>query len=309
MRRSHGERSSIPRMMSTRFDFLPRRSLAPVALSGRASSRAGQTPAAAVRADSTLPQETHLTNVKQLTYGGENAEAYFSFDGQRLSFQSTRGSHGCDQIYTMKIDGSDRHAGQHAAKAGRRAASTIRTASICSTRRRTWAATQCPPPPSMANGLRLGRVRHVRHLPRESRRHRISCASRSTPGYDAEATIAKDGRVVFTSVRDGDMEIYSMNGDGTDVRRLTNLPGPDGGAFFSPDGSQIVFRGRHPPSRPGARRLLHAAQEGAVAADVARDLRDESRRQQSPAGHAFRQARTGRRTGRPTASASSSRRT
>jgi Tol biopolymer transport system component len=72
----------------------------------------------------------------------------------------------------------------------------------------------------------------------------------STPGYDAEATIAKDGRVVFTSVRDGDMEIYSMNGDGSDVRRLTHLPGPDGGPFFSPDGSKIVFRGRHPG--PGA---------------------------------------------------------
>jgi Tol biopolymer transport system component len=72
----------------------------------------------------------------------------------------------------------------------------------------------------------------------------------NTPGYDAEATIAKDGRIVFTSVRDGDMEIYSMNGDGSDVRRLTNLPGPDGGPFFSPDGSKIVFRGRHP--QPGA---------------------------------------------------------
>jgi Tol biopolymer transport system component len=66
----------------------------------------------------------------------------------------------------------------------------------------------------------------------------------STPGYDAEATIGNDGRVVFTSVRDGDMEIYSMKGDGTDVTRLTNRPGPDGGPFFSPDGSQIVFRGR-----------------------------------------------------------------
>ena len=71
-----------------------------------------------------------------------------------------------------------------------------------------------------------------------------------TPGYDAEATVAKDGRIVFTSVRDGDMEIYSMNGDGSDVRRLTNLPGPDGGPFFSADGSKIVFRGRHP--EPGA---------------------------------------------------------
>src|SRR6476660_10456233 len=56
-----------------------------------------------------LPQERHFKNMRQLTNGGENAEAYFSFDGQRLSFQSTRGSHGCDQIYTMKIDGSDLH--------------------------------------------------------------------------------------------------------------------------------------------------------------------------------------------------------
>jgi Tol biopolymer transport system component len=69
----------------------------------------------------------------------------------------------------------------------------------------------------------------------------------STPGYDAEATVAKDGRIVFTSTRDGDMDIYSMNADGSDVRRLTNLPGPDGGPFFSANGSKIVFRGRHTP--------------------------------------------------------------
>jgi len=71
-----------------------------------------------------------------------------------------------------------------------------------------------------------------------------------TPGYDAEATIAKDGRIAFTSVRDGDMEVYSMNGDGSDVKRLTNSPGPDGGPFFSADGSQIVWRGRHPAPGP-----------------------------------------------------------
>jgi len=65
-----------------------------------------------------------------------------------------------------------------------------------------------------------------------------------TDGYDAEATIGPDGRVVFTSVRDGDMEIYSMNGDGSDLTRLTDRPGPDGGPFFSPDGSKIVFRAR-----------------------------------------------------------------
>src|ERR1043166_8742203 len=56
--------------------------------------------------DLALPQEKHLRNIKQLTFGGENAEAYFSSDGKKLIFQSTREGHDCDQIYTMNIDGS-----------------------------------------------------------------------------------------------------------------------------------------------------------------------------------------------------------
>jgi Tol biopolymer transport system component len=68
-----------------------------------------------------------------------------------------------------------------------------------------------------------------------------------TPGYDAEATISRDGsKIVFTSVRDGDLEIYTMDADGSNVRRLTHEPGYDGGAFFSYDGSQIVYRAHHP---------------------------------------------------------------
>jgi len=54
-----------------------------------------------------LPQEKHLRNIRQLTLGGENAEAYFSADGKKLIFQSTRDGRECDQIYTMNIDGSD----------------------------------------------------------------------------------------------------------------------------------------------------------------------------------------------------------
>src|SRR3989441_8371073 len=57
--------------------------------------------------DLALPQEKHLRNVKQLRFGGENAEAYFSSDGKKLIFQSTRDGRECDQIYTMNIDGSD----------------------------------------------------------------------------------------------------------------------------------------------------------------------------------------------------------
>jgi TolB protein len=193
-----------------------------------------------------LPDEKRLANVRQLTFGGENAEAYFSFDGQRLSFQSTK-NHACDQIYTMKTDGSDvklLSSGQ-----GRTTCAHYypdgKTLLYASTH---LAGVGCPPVPSMAQGY-VWPIYDSYDIFRVNADGTNLTRLTNTPGYDAEATIAKDGRVVFTSVRDGDMEIYSMNGDGTDVRRLTNLPGPDGGPFFSGDGSKIVFRGRHP--QPG----------------------------------------------------------
>jgi TolB protein len=195
----------------------------------------------------TLPEERRLTNVKQLTFEGENAEAYFSFDGRRLIFQSTAG-HGCDQIYTMNLDGT-----------GRRLASTGKGRTTCSFfypdgRSILYASTHlggdaCPPVPGREQGYVwpiYDTYDIFRANPDGSNLVRLT----NTAGYDAEATIAKDGRIVFTSVRDGDMDIYSMNGDGSDVRRLTNAPGPDGGPFFSADGSKIVFRGRHPDAGP-----------------------------------------------------------
>ena len=145
----------------------------------------------------TTAQETHLKNMTQLTNGGENAEAYFSFDGKRLSFQSTRGSHGCDQIYTMKIDGSDLHL--VSGDKGRTTCSFYypdgKHLIYASTH---LGGTPCPPPPSMAKGT------SGRSTPRSTSSARIptgriSMRLTSTPGYDAEATIAKDGRVVFTA--------------------------------------------------------------------------------------------------------------
>ena len=256
-----------------------------------------------------LPQETHLKNVKQLTNGGENAEAYFSFDGTAAELSEHRGSHGCDQIYTMKIDGTDLQADQHATRAGRRAASTTRTASICFTRPRTWAATPCPPPPSMAQGY-VWAVYDTYDIFRANPDGSNPMRLTSTPGYDAEATIAKDGRVVFTSVRDGDMDIYSMNGDG-----IGRAPAHESAR----SGRRRLLLTRRIADRlprlssasraPSSTTINTLLKKRVVAADVARDLRDEPRRQQSAPGHALRQARTGRRTGRPTASASSSRRT
>jgi Tol biopolymer transport system component len=67
-----------------------------------------------------------------------------------------------------------------------------------------------------------------------------------TPGYDAEATwCPKGGKLVFTSARDGDLDLYEMSENGA-VKRLTNIPGYDGGAFYSPDCSEIVWRASRP---------------------------------------------------------------
>jgi Tol biopolymer transport system component len=87
----------------------------------------------------------------------------------------------------------------------------------------------------------------------------------NTPGYDAEATVSPKGdRIVFTSTRDGDLELYSMKIDGSDVKRLTNSLGYDGGAFFSPDGSKIIFRGYHYKSKEEAAEYTRLLKEGVV---------------------------------------------
>ena len=193
-------------------------------------------------------RERHLANIRQLTFGGENAEAYFSPDGTRLIFQSTRGGYPCDQIYTMKIDGSDLR---------RVSTGTGRTTCgyyypggkqilFASTHK---AGEACPPKPSYERGY-VWPIYEGYDIYRADADGSNLVPLTTTPGYDAEATIAPDGLISFTSVRDGDMEIYTMRADGSGVRRLTNRPGPDGGPFFSWDGAQIAFRGR--PLGPGA---------------------------------------------------------
>ena len=192
--------------------------------------------------------ERHLANIRQLTFGGENAEAYFSSDGSRLIYQSTRADYPCDQIFTMKIDGT----GVRRVSAG-----TGRT--TCGYyypggRDLLFASThetskECPPKPSFARGYVWPIYPGYEIYRADADGSNLRPLTRS-PGYDAEATIAPDGLIVFTSVRDGDMEIYSMKADGSDVRRLTNRVGPDGGPFFSFDGRRIAFRGRS--LQPGA---------------------------------------------------------
>jgi len=206
----------------------------------------GQAPASPAKPVAPLTGEARLSNIRQLTFGGENAEAYFSFDGARLSFQAAKTPGSCDQIYTMNIDGSDV---LKISDGGRT------TCSYYTPDRRSiiYASTvkggrECPPVPSFDQGY-VWPIYDTYDIYIASADGSNIRPLTTTPGYDAEATVRKDGRIVFTSVRDGDMEIYSMNADGSGVRRLTHREGPDGGPFYSADGKQIVFRGR--PLQPG----------------------------------------------------------
>jgi len=186
----------------------------------------------------------HLTNLRQLTFGGENAEAYFSRDGKRLIFQSTRDGRTCDQQYVMNVDGSN------VRRVSTGAGKTTCGYFFANDSKIFFASTHavdttCPPRPDPSKGYvwRLDPYDIYTANPDGSGLRRLT----SYGVYTAEGTLSPDGRtIVFTSLKDGDLDIYTMNVDGTNVRRLTTAPGYDGGPFFSPDGKQIVYRAWHP---------------------------------------------------------------
>lgn len=194
--------------------------------------------------DLALAQEKHLRNVRQLTFGGENAEAYFSSDGKKLIFQSTRDGRECDQIYTMNIDGSD--VKMVSTGNGRTTCSYFfpgdKSILYSSTH---LGAKQCPPRPDFSQGYVWAVYDTFDIFTAKPDGSDLKQLTR-TPGYDAETTISRSGKLVFTSKRDGDLDIYTMDGNGKHVKRLTNELGYDGGPFWSYDGRQIVYRAYHP---------------------------------------------------------------
>jgi len=190
-------------------------------------------------------REVHLRNVKQLTCGGTNAEAYFSPDGKRLVFQSTREPYPCDQIFEMNADGS-----------AVRMVSTGKGKTTCayffpSGSHLLYSSTHltspdCPPRPDYSKGYVWG-VYSAFQIFEATDAGKIVKQLSTDPGYNAEATLSADGkRIVFTSSRDGDLDIYTMKADGKGVKRLTHELGYDGGPFFSPEGRWIVYRAHHP---------------------------------------------------------------
>ncbi|MCP3135948.1 M20/M25/M40 family metallo-hydrolase [Pyxidicoccus xibeiensis] len=218
--------------------------------SGTAPAPEVAAPASAPTAPA-LPQEVRLADLRQLTFGGENAEAYWSFDGRQLSLQARLEGMGCDRIFRMAVDAQE-------AKPALTPVSTGQGATTCAhflpgDQEVIYASTHlggdaCPPRPDHSMGyvwalydtydiFKSGADGVLTHLT-------------ASPGYDAEGTVcAKDGSIIFTSVRDGDLELYRMDRDGKNVRRLTHTPGYDGGAFFNADCTKIVWRASRP--RPG----------------------------------------------------------
>jgi TolB protein len=191
------------------------------------------------------PQEAHLRNIRQLTLSGENAEAYFSADGKNLIYQSRAEGEGCDQIYTLEL-----------ASGETQLVSTGLGRTTCSYYypggdRILYATTHhwdpsCPPSPDMSQGYVWALYPTFDIFAADPDGSNMTQLTHSW-GYDAEATFSPvEDLVVFTSMRDGDLEIYTMRGDGSDVRRLTDKIGYDGGPFFSPDGKKIVYRSGYP---------------------------------------------------------------
>ena len=188
--------------------------------------------------------EVHLANIRQLTDGGENAEAYFSEDGKRLIFQSTRDGRTCDQQYVMNSDGSQ------VRRVSNGAGKTTCGYFMKGDRRILFASSDavqkdCPPRPDPSKGYvwRLDPFDIYTARPDGSDRKRLTRFG----VYTAEGVVSPDGRrIVFTSLKGGDLDIYVMNVDGSGLRQLTHQIGYDGGPWWSPDGKQIVYRAYHP---------------------------------------------------------------
>lgn len=198
----------------------------------------------------TPEEQKHLKNVRQLTFGGQNAEAYFSVDDKQLIFQHQGTRVPCDQIYTIPVNTPD---GKPATP---RLVSTGKGRTTCgyffpmgdrilfsSTHA---ASAECPPKPDYSRGY-VWPIYDTYQIYTAKLDGSDLKQLTSARGYNAEATITRDGKsIVFTSTRNGDLDIYAMNADGSNVKQLTHELGYDGGPFWSYDGKKIVYRAQHP---------------------------------------------------------------
>ncbi|HEY4180009.1 MAG TPA: M28 family peptidase [Kofleriaceae bacterium] len=196
--------------------------------------------------DQALPEETHLHNMRQMTFGADNAEAYWAFGGDRLIMQTNHKPYACDQIEEM-----DAKTGQT------KLVSTGKGRTTCSYFLKgdseiIYASTHessatCPTPPDMSKGYLWGLFDYDIYRASADGSNLRNLTPDTKGSYDAEATVCPvDGSIIFTSTRSGDLELWRMDSDGKNLKQLTNQPGYDGGAFFSADCSKIVWRSSRP---------------------------------------------------------------
>jgi Tol biopolymer transport system component len=201
-----------------------------------------------------LPNEKHFEELKQLTFGGDNAEAYWSFDDSKLVFQANNPAWNvnCDQIYVTDWQTANMQ------NTPPKMVSTGFGRTTCSyflpgDSTVLYASTHlgdslCPKVPERrSDGKYVWPIYSDFDIFVGDLNGNVIKQLTNTPGYDAEATVSPQGdKIVFTSMRSGDLELYTMNIDGSDVKQITNELGYDGGAFFSPDGKKLVFRSSRP---------------------------------------------------------------
>ena len=215
--------------------------------------------------------EDYFKNIRQLTDGGDNAEAYFSFDGSSLTFQSNAEKWGnqCDQIYAFNWD-TDTILEQEPQMISNGLGRTTCAYFLPDNKHIVYASThleqdQCPDAPLRKNGKYVWPIYDSYDIFMADLEGNIVKQLTTEKGYDAEATVSPQGdKIVFTSTRSGDLELYTMNLDGTDVKQITNELGYDGGAFFSPDGTKIIFRSSRPKTEEEIKNYKDLLAQGLV---------------------------------------------
>jgi len=239
--------------------------------SGETQIQADSTKALSGNDSLILEGEKHFTSLRQLTYGGDNAEAYWSFDDSKLVFQVSNPAWEleCDQIYAFdwKNDDLSQEIPQMISTGYGRTTcayylpgdSTIIYAST------HLADSACPPVPERIAGKYVWPIYESFDIFIADTAGKLLSQFTNEAGYDAEATVSPQGdKVVFTSMRSGDLELYTANIDGSEVKQITDELGYDGGAFFSPDGSKLIFRASRPETEAEIKEYKDLLAQGLV---------------------------------------------
>lgn len=218
------------------------------------------------------PGEGHFKNLQQLTFGADNAEAYWSYDGKWIVFQRTAPKDGvrCDQIFIGRVPAKGE-------KFSFKMVSTGKGRTTCAfftkdNRHIVYASTHeaadtCPPLPdrSKYGNKYIWPVYDSYDIYMADLQGNIVKKLTDTPGYDAEATLSPDGsKMIFTSMRNGDLDLYVMDLKTGATKQITNTLGYDGGAWFSPDGQKIVWRASRPKTEAEVKEYKSLLNEGLV---------------------------------------------